>query len=243
MPRDDVLHTLNIIGSALHALVDHSDYRFAVFVHEDLPRVLFTTRSLALLLRHDQSTARGLTFRQLFAVMPELADEIELNLPACRAGSTTDWWMAAPDPDEPRQQCLMIPFPREPDHGCVFAMSEIGTHSEVTISAADAGKAAMETLLGLAAPAPARLTPADVGCSAAPKVMRSVVLADGSRTSIRMEEEFWTALTVIAREQDAPLSEIMKVIDGARGTASRASAVRTYVLNYLFRSVYEPVLA
>jgi predicted DNA-binding ribbon-helix-helix protein len=256
MPRDDALRTLNTIGSALNALVDRSDYRFAVFIYDEEPQVLFTTRSLAALLHHHEDDARGLTHREFFAAMPELILEVEDNLMLCQAGSTAEWWIEAPDSRfHSRQQCLLIPFPQDAERGFVFAMSEIGSNGFPAVDAADVGKAAMETWMGyqstnptpeppvMKGPAPARLTPDEVGCDAKEKVLRSIPLADGTRTTIRIEPDFWVALSTIAREQDVELSEIVSLVDRTRGAVSRASALRTYVLNYLFRSVYEPVLA
>jgi|GEM_PF-1777990 len=256
MPRDDALRTLNTIGSALNALVDRSDYRFAVFIYDEEPQVLFTTRSLAALLHHHEDDARGLSYREFFAEMPGLVLEVEDNLMLCQNGSTAEWWIDAPRcRGDARQQCLLIPFPQDAERGFVFAMSEIGSNGFPTVDAADIGKAAMESWMdyetsrpaaGAAAmrgPAPARLTPEEVGCDAKVKVLRSVALADGTRTTIRIEPDFWVALSTIAREQDVELSEIVSLVDRTRGAISRASALRTYVLNYLFRSVYEPVMA
>ncbi len=62
-------------------------------------------------------------------------------------------------------------------------------------------------------------------------VSRNVTLSNG-RTSIRLEPEFWTALTAIcARERVSLAAWIEAVAAGTDG--GRTSAVRVGVLNYL----------
>ena len=55
----------------------------------------------------------------------------------------------------------------------------------------------------------------------------------GHRTSVSLEQEFWTAFRAIAREKNIPLNALAAEIDEARGTdAGLASAIRVYVLNH-----------
>ncbi|MFP3921066.1 MAG: ribbon-helix-helix domain-containing protein [Dichotomicrobium sp.] len=53
----------------------------------------------------------------------------------------------------------------------------------------------------------------------------------GHRTSISLEDAFWTALRDIAREERRPLGEIVAEIDGARGASGLSSAIRVFVLS------------
>jgi len=53
----------------------------------------------------------------------------------------------------------------------------------------------------------------------------------GHRTSISLEDAFWSALRDIAREEQRPVGEIVAEIDGARGASGLSSAIRVYVLS------------
>ncbi len=53
----------------------------------------------------------------------------------------------------------------------------------------------------------------------------------GHRTSISLEDAFWSALRDIAREECRPVGEIVAEIDGARGASGLSSAIRVYVLS------------
>jgi predicted DNA-binding ribbon-helix-helix protein len=53
----------------------------------------------------------------------------------------------------------------------------------------------------------------------------------GHRTSISLEDAFWSALRDIAREERRPLGEIVAEIDGARGASGLSSAIRVFVLS------------
>lgn len=53
----------------------------------------------------------------------------------------------------------------------------------------------------------------------------------GHRTSISLEDAFWTALRDIAREERRPLGDIVAEIDGARGASGLSSAIRVFVLS------------
>ncbi len=53
----------------------------------------------------------------------------------------------------------------------------------------------------------------------------------GHRTSVSLEDEFWTAFREIAAAEGRPINELAAEIDEARGTTSGlASAIRLYVL-------------
>lgn len=64
---------------------------------------------------------------------------------------------------------------------------------------------------------------------------RSVVL-NGHKTSVSLEQEFWTGLKEIADLQNVPLFELASKIDRQRGSANLSSALRLYVLaHYISR--------
>jgi predicted DNA-binding ribbon-helix-helix protein len=68
-------------------------------------------------------------------------------------------------------------------------------------------------------------------------VKRSVVI-DGHKTSVSLEDLFWTELKTIARAQQMALSELVAKIDGAREQSNLSSAIRLFVLHH-FRNENE----
>jgi predicted DNA-binding ribbon-helix-helix protein len=60
---------------------------------------------------------------------------------------------------------------------------------------------------------------------------RSVVI-DGHKTSVSLEEPFWSDVQAIARTRDITLSYLLKEIDGKRRNANLSSAVRVFVLQH-----------
>jgi predicted DNA-binding ribbon-helix-helix protein len=70
-----------------------------------------------------------------------------------------------------------------------------------------------------------------------PIIKRSIVIA-GHKTSVSLEDAFWTALKEIASERDLTVSELVGGIDARRGHANLSSAIRLFVLEH-FRSIIE----
>ena len=64
-----------------------------------------------------------------------------------------------------------------------------------------------------------------------PVVKRSIVLA-GHKTSVSLEDEFWTALKEIAGDRHVTLSELIGGIDAQRQHGNLSSALRLFVLEY-----------
>ena len=62
-------------------------------------------------------------------------------------------------------------------------------------------------------------------------VKRSVVIG-GQKTSVSLEDAFWTALKQLAREQKIPLTEVITGINGQRSVGNLSSAIRLFVLNH-----------
>ena len=62
-------------------------------------------------------------------------------------------------------------------------------------------------------------------------VKRSIVI-EGHKTSVSLEDAFWSDLKHIAHVQDATLSELVAKIDQARDRGSLSSAIRLYVLGH-----------
>lgn len=62
---------------------------------------------------------------------------------------------------------------------------------------------------------------------------RSLTLR-GHRTSVSLEDEFWTAFRDIAAAEQQPINALAAEIDEARGVEmGLASAIRLYVLRHL----------
>ena len=64
-----------------------------------------------------------------------------------------------------------------------------------------------------------------------PVIKRSIVIA-GHKTSVSIEDAFWTALKEIAQARRQSLAELIDAIDGARRGANLSSAIRVFVLDY-----------
>jgi predicted DNA-binding ribbon-helix-helix protein len=60
------------------------------------------------------------------------------------------------------------------------------------------------------------------------------VVVDGQKTSISIEDAFWSELKSLARRQDRTVSDLVQSISTSRAEgANLSSAVRVYVLDQL----------
>ena len=64
-----------------------------------------------------------------------------------------------------------------------------------------------------------------------PVVKRSIVIA-GHKTSVSLEDAFWSCLKEIAGTQNMTLSELVASIDADRRQGNLSSAIRLYVLDH-----------
>ena len=64
-----------------------------------------------------------------------------------------------------------------------------------------------------------------------PVVKRSIVIA-GHKTSVSLEDAFWTGLKEIAGGRDITLSDLVASIDTDRRAGNLSSAIRLFVLDY-----------
>jgi predicted DNA-binding ribbon-helix-helix protein len=64
-----------------------------------------------------------------------------------------------------------------------------------------------------------------------PVIKRSIVVA-GHKTSVSLEDAFWTSLKEIARIQRKNLSELVEEIDARRSHTNLSSGIRLFVLEY-----------
>ncbi|HEU4659350.1 MAG TPA: ribbon-helix-helix domain-containing protein [Pseudolabrys sp.] len=64
-----------------------------------------------------------------------------------------------------------------------------------------------------------------------PVVKRSIVIA-GHKTSVSLEDAFWTGLKDIAERRHMSLSDLVATIDSGRHHGNLSSAIRLYVLDH-----------
>ena len=60
---------------------------------------------------------------------------------------------------------------------------------------------------------------------------RSIVI-EGHKTSVSLEDAFWTTLKDIAHERGQTLSQLIAAIDKDRHQGNLSSAIRLFVLDY-----------
>lgn len=63
-------------------------------------------------------------------------------------------------------------------------------------------------------------------------VLKHSIVIDGRKTSVSLEDEFWTALREIAAAQDVTLSVLVGAIDAKRQHSNLSSAIRLFVLGF-----------
>jgi predicted DNA-binding ribbon-helix-helix protein len=64
-----------------------------------------------------------------------------------------------------------------------------------------------------------------------PIVKRSIVIA-GHKTSVSIEDAFWTALKDIAADRSTTVAELVATIDAGRPHGNLSSAIRLFVLDH-----------
>jgi predicted DNA-binding ribbon-helix-helix protein len=65
-----------------------------------------------------------------------------------------------------------------------------------------------------------------------PVVKRSIII-DGHKTSISLEDAFWSGLKEIAHRRGATVSKLVTQIDETRQQDNLSSAIRLYVLEQI----------
>ena len=69
-------------------------------------------------------------------------------------------------------------------------------------------------------------------------VKRSIIIA-GHKTSVSLEDAFWTTLKDIAEQRHLTVSELVASIDAARRHGNLSSAIRLFVLDFYREIVAE----
>jgi predicted DNA-binding ribbon-helix-helix protein len=70
-------------------------------------------------------------------------------------------------------------------------------------------------------------------------VKRSIVVA-GHKTSVSLEDEFWSGLKEISSDRRMTLSESIAAIDSKRQHNNLSSAIRLFVLDFYRAQISEP---
>jgi predicted DNA-binding ribbon-helix-helix protein len=64
------------------------------------------------------------------------------------------------------------------------------------------------------------------------RVVKRSIVVNGHKTSVSLEDEFWSALKVIAGKRLMNLSDLVTAIDGQRQHGNLSSAIRLFVLDF-----------
>jgi predicted DNA-binding ribbon-helix-helix protein len=64
-----------------------------------------------------------------------------------------------------------------------------------------------------------------------PHIVKRSIVIDGHKTSVSLEDAFWSSLKEIAHAQRATLSTIVEEIDKTRQQGNLSSAIRLFVLD------------
>ena len=62
-------------------------------------------------------------------------------------------------------------------------------------------------------------------------IIKRAIMIDGHKTSISLEDAFWSSLKEIAHAEGATMSELVAKIDKTREQGNLSSAVRLFVLD------------
>jgi predicted DNA-binding ribbon-helix-helix protein len=67
------------------------------------------------------------------------------------------------------------------------------------------------------------------------EVLKRSIVVKGHKTSVSLEDGFWSGLREIAEERDVSLGELAAEIDAQRTVSNLSSAIRLYVLEHFQR--------
>ena len=64
-------------------------------------------------------------------------------------------------------------------------------------------------------------------------IAKRSIFINGHKTSISLEDDFWSGLHEVARSKNAPIGKLVEQIDRDRDHVNLCSAIRVYVFNQL----------
>jgi predicted DNA-binding ribbon-helix-helix protein len=62
-------------------------------------------------------------------------------------------------------------------------------------------------------------------------IAKRSIMINNHKTSVSLEDEFWTALKEIAQQRNQKLSALIALVDSERTTGNLSSALRLFVLD------------
>jgi predicted DNA-binding ribbon-helix-helix protein len=74
--------------------------------------------------------------------------------------------------------------------------------------------------------------PHEAGTTMKSRVVKRSILLAGHKTSVSLEDEFWTTLKEIAGDRRVTMSELVSGIDKQRQHGNLSSTLRVFVLEY-----------
>jgi predicted DNA-binding ribbon-helix-helix protein len=72
-------------------------------------------------------------------------------------------------------------------------------------------------------------------------LLKDIRLANGAKSSMALESEFWAALERIARSQSTTVRDLIRRVDGDTkrdGSQNLTSAVRVFIINHMLGNAF-----
>ena len=66
-------------------------------------------------------------------------------------------------------------------------------------------------------------------------ITKRSIFINGHKTSVSLEDDFWSGLHDVARSKNAPIAKVVEQIDRDRDHVNLSSAIRVFVFNQLKR--------
>jgi predicted DNA-binding ribbon-helix-helix protein len=73
-----------------------------------------------------------------------------------------------------------------------------------------------------------------------PSVPKRSIVVDGRKTSVSLEEQFWSILKEICAQRGLTVSELVSAIDNDRPHGNLSSAIRLFVLDHVRNRAVKP---
>jgi predicted DNA-binding ribbon-helix-helix protein len=64
-------------------------------------------------------------------------------------------------------------------------------------------------------------------------IIKRSIFINGHKTSVSLEDDFWSGLHDVARSKNAPIAKLVEQIDRDRDNVNLSSAIRVFVFNQL----------
>jgi predicted DNA-binding ribbon-helix-helix protein len=74
-----------------------------------------------------------------------------------------------------------------------------------------------------------------------PSIRKRSIIVRHHRTSVSLEDDFWSALKEIVRERDSTLSDMIVALDSERQQGNLSSAIRLFVFDFYRNLAFRPL--